>query len=88
MASTFRATLTLAMQGANAVAKVPLDLEVVTDMGLRPGESVRATIRSTNFVGKVHGSSATPGLLIPADVVQTLGLREGQGLRVTIHGRP
>ena len=88
MARTFRATLTLAMQGSNAVAKIPLDPEVVVDMGLRPGESVRASIRSTNFLGKVHGSSATPGLLVPADIVQSLGLREGQGLRITIHGRP
>lgn len=88
MARTFRATLSLANQGKTTFGKVPLDATVVEDLGLRPGESVRATMRGTEFTGKVHGSLSAPGLLVPLDVIRALGLREGQGVRVTVHGRP
>jgi len=88
VARTFRATLSLATQGKSTYGKVALDSTVVEELGLRPGESVRATMRNTEFTGKVHGSMHAPGLLVPLDVIRALGLREGQGVRVTVHGRP
>ena len=87
MARTFRATLSLSMQGKTAYGKVPIDETVVEDLGLRPGETLRAEMRGTQFTGKVHGSMKSPGLLVPIDVIRSLGLREGQGVRVTVHGR-
>ena len=87
MARTFRATISISMQGKTTYGKVPIDAEVVDDMGLKPGESLRASMRGTNFTGKVFGSMKAPGLLVPIDVVRSLGLREGQGVRVTVHGR-
>ncbi|HLW16307.1 MAG TPA: hypothetical protein VKV69_02980 [Actinomycetota bacterium] len=87
MARTFRATLSLSMQGKTAYGKVPIDETVVEELGLRPGETLRASMRGTQFTGKVHGSMKSPGLLVPIDVVRSLGLREGQGVRVTVHGR-
>lgn len=87
MARTFRATLSLSMQGKTAYGKVPIDETVVEEFGLRPGETLRASMRGTQFTGKVHGSMKSPGLLVPIDVVRSLGLREGQGVRVTVHGR-
>ena len=87
MARTFRATLSLSMQGKIAYGKVPIDETVVEELGLRPGETLRASMRGTQFTGKVHGSMKSPGLLVPIDVVRSLGLREGQGVRVTVHGR-
>ena len=87
MARTFRATLSLSMQGKTAYGKVPIDETVVEELGLRPGETLRAEMRGTQFTGKVHGSMKAPGLLVPIDVVRSLGLREGQGVRVTVHGR-
>jgi len=88
VARTFRATLTLSTQGKSTYGRVDLDESVVSDLGLRPGESVRASLRGTDFMGKVHGSPKTPGLLVPIDVIRSLGLREGQGVRLTVHGRP
>jgi antitoxin component of MazEF toxin-antitoxin module len=87
LARTFRATLSLSMQGKTAYGKVPIDETVVEELGLRPGETLRASMRGTQFTGKVHGSMKSPGLLVPIDVVHSLGLREGQGVRVTVHGR-
>ncbi len=87
MARTFRATLAISMQGKTAYGKVPIDETVVEELGLRPGETLRASMRGTQFTGKVHGSMKSPGLLVPIDVVRSLGLREGQGVRVTVHGR-
>jgi hypothetical protein len=87
LARTFRATLSLSMQGKTAYGKVPIDETVVEELGLRPGETLRASMRGTQFTGKVHGSMKSPGLLVPIDVVRSLGLREGQGVRVTVHGR-
>lgn len=88
MARTFRATLTLSSQGKNTFGKIPLDADVVDDLGLQPGESVRASLRGTQFTGKVFGSLKTPGLLVPMDIVNSLGLREGQGVQLTVLGRP
>jgi hypothetical protein len=87
LARTFRATLSLSMQGKTTYGKVPIDSDVVEELGLRPGETLRASMRGTNFTGKVHGSMKAPGLLVPIDVVNSLGLRDGQGVRVTVHGR-
>lgn len=87
MARTFRATLTLAMHGKTTWGKVPIATEVVEEMGLMPGESLKASMRNTEFTGKVFGSLRTPGLLIPIEIVRNLGLREGQGVRVTVLGR-
>lgn len=84
MARTFRSTVTLAGDGQ---ARVPLSTEVVDDLGPRPGESLKASMRGTEFTGKVAGSLRSPGLLIPEDVVRALGLREGQGVRLTVIGR-
>jgi hypothetical protein len=83
VARTFRATVTL----SNAQARIPLALDVVDELGLRPGESLRASMRGTEFTGKVSGSLKSPGLVVPEDVVRALGLREGQGVRLTVHGR-
>lgn len=83
MARTFRATLSLGSGGG----KIPLDPEVVDELGLRPGETLRASLRGQEFTGKVSGSLKAPGLSVPPDVVRSLGLRDGQGVRVTVHGR-
>jgi antitoxin component of MazEF toxin-antitoxin module len=87
VARTFRATISLSLQGKTTYGKVPIDSEVVEEMGLRPGEAVRASVRKTDFTGKVHGSLKTPGLLVPMDVVRALNLRDGQGVNVTVYGR-
>ncbi len=87
MARTFRATLTLSLHGKSTEGKVPIDETVVDEMGLKPGEVVRASMRGTQFTGKVSGSLRSPGLQVPMDVVRSLGLRDGQGVRVTVHGR-
>lgn len=88
MARTFQTTLSVTLQGQQSVGRVALDEGVIDDLGLRPGESVRASMRGTDFIGRVHGSPKQPGLLIPIEVVTRLGLREGQGVRITVHGRP
>lgn len=88
MARTFRATLEIATQGQSTFGKVPLDATIVEELGLRPGESIRAELRGTDFLGKVHGSMHAPSLLIPLDVLSAHGLREGQGVRLAILGRP
>ena len=75
------------MHNKSPYARVPIAAEVVSDLGLRPGDTLRASMRGQEFTGKVHGSLRTPGLLVPMDVVQSLGLREGQGVRITVHGR-
>ena len=87
MARTFKATLSLSLQGKTTYGKVPLEQTVVDDLGLRPGETIRASLRGQEFTGKVFGSLKSPGLLVPIDVVRALNLREGQGVRVTVHGR-
>lgn len=87
MARTFKATLTLSMQGREALGKVPIDSEIVKEMGLKPGETLRASMRGKEFTGRVSGSLRSPGLTVPIDVVRSLNLREGQGVRVTVHGR-
>lgn len=87
MARMFRATLEMTMHSKNPYARVPIANEVVDELGLRPGDTLRASMRGTEFTGKVHGSLKTPGLLVPIDVVKTLGLRAGQGVRVTVLGR-
>lgn len=84
MARTFRSTVSLA---GNGQARVPLAPEVVDEIGPRPGESLKASMRGTEFTGKVAGSLKSPGLVIPEDVVRALGLREGQGVRLTVIGR-
>jgi antitoxin component of MazEF toxin-antitoxin module len=83
----FRATLEMTRQGGSAYARVPIATEIVQDLGLRPGDELRASVRGTEFRGKVQGSLKTPGLLVPMDVVEAHGLREGQGVRVTVLGR-
>ena len=87
MARMFRATLEMTMHNKNPYARVPIATEVVEELGLRPGDTLKASMRGTEFTGKVHGSLKTPGLLVPMDVVRTLGLREGQGVRITVLGR-
>ena len=87
MARTFQATLSLSLRGRTTQGKVTLADDVVKEMGLRPGETVRATLRGTDFTGTVFGSLHSPGLLVPMDIIRSLGLREGQGVKVTIHGR-
>ncbi len=84
MSRTFRATINL---GTKSEAKIPLSTEVVEELGLKPGEALRASMRGTEFTGKVAGSLKAPGLVVPEDVVRTLGLREGQGVRLTVIGR-
>ena len=84
MARTFRATISVS---DNGLAKVPLAADVVDELGPRPGESLKASMRGTEFTGKVAGSLRAPGLVIPEDVVRALGLREGQGVRLTVIGR-
>jgi antitoxin component of MazEF toxin-antitoxin module len=83
VARTFRATVTL----SNSQARIPIATDVVEELGLRPGESLRASMRGTEFTGKVSGSLKTPGLVVPEDVVRALGLRDGQGVRLTVIGR-
>lgn len=87
MATTFQATISLSLQGKTTFGKIPIEAAVVEEMGLRPGESLRASMRKTEFTGKVHGSLKSPGLLVPMEVVRALGLRDGQGVRVTVLGR-
>lgn len=87
MARTFRATLSFSVHNQTQYGKVPMDDEVVSELGLKPGETIRASMRGTEFTGRVHGSLRAPGLLVPIDVIRALGLREGQGVRVTVHGR-
>jgi len=87
LARTFRATLTFSTHNQNTYGKVPLDDEVIQELGLRPGETIRASLRGTEFTGKVFGSLKSAGLLVPIDIVRSLGLKEGQGVRVTVHGR-
>lgn len=87
MARTFRATLAMSEHGKASHGKVPLDPDIVAELGLMPGENLRASMRGTEFTGKVLGSLKTPGLLVPIEVVRNLGLREGQGVRVTVIGR-
>lgn len=84
---TFRSTLTFSVHNQMQYGKVPLDEGVVADLGLRPGETVRASLRGTEFTGRIHGSIKAPGLLVPIDIVRSLGLRDGQGVRLTVHGR-
>jgi antitoxin component of MazEF toxin-antitoxin module len=85
---TFKATLEMTTQGQATFGKIQLEPSVVDELGLRPGEAVRAQMRGTDFTGKVHGSMKSPGLLVPLDVISALGLREGQGVRITVLGRP
>lgn len=73
--------------GRTPVARVPIAPEVAEELGLRPGESLRASLRGTEFTGKVSGSLRAPSLAVPMDVVTTLGIREGQGVRLTVLGR-
>jgi hypothetical protein len=87
VARMFRATLEMTTHNKSPYARVPIADEIVSDLGLRPGDTLRASLRGTEFEGKVHGSLKTPGLLVPMDVVSALGLREGQGVRVTVLGR-
>jgi len=87
MARTFRATLTMSLQGKTTQGRVPIAEEVVEEMGLKPGETVRASMRGTDFTAKVFGSLKSLGLLVPMDIISSLGLRDGQGVRVTVHGR-
>lgn len=86
-ARTFRATLEMSPHGGTTVGKVPLTPDIVEELGLRPGESLKASMRGQEFTGKVSGSLRAPGLLVPIDFVRALGLREGQGVRVTVIGR-
>jgi len=85
---TFQATLSVTLQGSSSVGRVDLDEQVVADLGLRPGETVRASLRGSEFLGRVHGGMSAPSLLIPMEVITKLGLREGQGVRVQVIGRP
>lgn len=87
MPRTFRATLSLSLVGQTSYGKIPLDPGVVDELGLRPGEALRASLRGTEFTGKVSGSLKAPGLLVPIEVVRALNLREGQGVRLTVLGR-
>lgn len=87
MARTFRATISLSEQARRQVARVPIAPEVAEDLGLRPGESLRASLRGTEFTGKVSGSLTSPSLLVPIEVINALGIREGQGVRLTVLGR-
>lgn len=87
MARTFRATITMSGSGRTPVARVPIAPEIAEELGLRPGESLRASMRGTEFTGKVSGSLRSPSLAVPMDVVTTLGIREGQGVRLTVLGR-
>ena len=88
MSRTFQATLSVTLQGSNSVGRVDLDETVVADLGLRPGETIRASLRGSEFLGRVHGGMSAPSLLIPMEVITKLGLREGQGVRVQVLGRP
>ena len=83
MARTFRATVTMGGQ----VARVPIAADVAEELGLRPGESLRASLRGTEFTGKVSGSLKSPSLAVPIDVINALGIRAGQGVRLTVLGR-
>jgi hypothetical protein len=74
-------------QARRSVARVPIAPEVAEDLGLRPGESLRASLRGTEFTGKVAGSLTSPSLLVPIEVINALGIRAGQGVRLTVLGR-
>lgn len=87
MARTFRATVSMSEQARRSVARVPIAPEVAEDLGLRPGESLRASLRGTEFTGKVAGSLTSPSLLVPIEVINALGIRAGQGVRLTVLGR-
>ena len=73
--------------GKVQVARVPIAPEVAEELGLRPGESLRASLRGQEFTGKVSGSLRSPSLSVPLDVIKALGIRSGQGVRLTVHGR-
>ena len=88
MSRTFQATLSVTLQGSSSVGRVDLDEQVVADLRLRPDETVRASLRGSEFLGRVHGGMSAPSLLIPMEVITKLGLREGQGVRVQVIGRP
>lgn len=87
MARTFRATVTVSEGSRQQVARVPIAPEVAEELGLRPGEALRASLRGQEFTGKVSGSLKAPNLAVPLDVVKALGIRSGQGVRLTVHGR-
>jgi antitoxin component of MazEF toxin-antitoxin module len=87
VARTFRATVTVTEDGKQQVARVPIAAEVAEELGLRPGETLRASLRGQEFTGKVSGSLKAPNLGVPLDVVKALGIRSGQGVRLTVHGR-
>ena len=87
MARTFRATVTMTEDGRSQVARVPIASEVAEELGLRPGETLRASLRGQEFTGKVSGSLKAPNLAVPIDVMKALGIRSGQGVRLTVHGR-
>lgn len=87
MARTFRATISITGSGRTPVARVPIAAEVAEELGLRPGESLRASLRGTEFTGTVSGSLRSPSLAVPMDVITALGIREGQGVRLTVIGR-
>jgi len=56
----FRATLEMTMHNKSPYARVSIDGEVVSDLGLRPGDTLRASVRGTEFTGKVHDRSRRP----------------------------
>ncbi|HEX9697672.1 MAG TPA: hypothetical protein VGB64_15325 [Actinomycetota bacterium] len=87
MARTFRATISFSGAGGTPVARVPIAPEIAEELGLRPGESLRASMRGAEFTGTVSGSLKSPSLSVPMDVIATLGIREGQGVRMTVIGR-
>lgn len=87
MARTFRATISFSGGGRTPVARVPIAPEIAEELGLRPGESLRASMRGAEFTGTVSGSLKSPSLSVPMDVITTLGIREGQGVRMTVIGR-
>lgn len=87
MARTFRATITVSDAGRTPVARVLIAPEVAEELGLRPGESLRASMRGTEFTGKVSGSLKQPSLAVPMEVINTLGIKAGQGVRLTVIGR-
>jgi len=84
---TFEATLSLTLKDKTTQGKVPIDTAIVAEMGLKPGEALRASMRGKEFTAKVSGSLKTPGLQVPMDIINALKLRDGQGVRVTVLGR-
>lgn len=87
MSRTFEATLSLTLREKTTQGKVPIDAAIVAEMGLKPGEALRASMRGKEFTGKVSGSLKSPGLQVPMDIINSLKLRDGQGVRVTVLGR-